>query len=154
MFEKICKQRLTAKEGQKRWYDRRNRDRKTYGQVTATPEELQNPRSYLVESEGAVYRRNRQHLVPTQVHASDQKRPSRRKQNFNLGIGENHRLLSSLDNADADLDVPAVNRDSGGSEVDEPEWRGWPGRPTENKNLTNLRRSSRKMLPPTWMGDY
>ncbi|KAJ8882603.1 hypothetical protein PR048_014414 [Dryococelus australis] len=129
-------------------------DRKTYGQVTGTPEELQYPRLYLVEAEGVVYRCNRQHLVPPNVGTSDQKRPNRGKQagidnrttmdwNLNLGINKNYRLSSSQDNTDADLDVPAVDRESGGSEVDESEWRGWPGKPTENKNLTtNLRRST------------
>ncbi|KAJ8869623.1 hypothetical protein PR048_028616 [Dryococelus australis] len=87
-------------------------DRKTYGQVTGTPEELQYPRSYLVEAEGAVYRH---------IGALDQKRPSKGKQagignrttvdwNFNLGIGENHRSPSSLNNADADLHITAVLR--------------------------------------------
>ncbi|KAJ8891632.1 hypothetical protein PR048_004160 [Dryococelus australis] len=54
------KQLRPLKLGKRVWIP----DHKGYRQVTVTLEDLQYPRSYLIESAGTVYRRNRQQLLP------------------------------------------------------------------------------------------
>ncbi|KAJ8896606.1 hypothetical protein PR048_001950 [Dryococelus australis] len=121
-------------------------DRKGYEQVTATPEDLHYPRSYLMESAVTVYRRNRQQLLPSPIVTTHRSREM-------AGNGLVSHSVEETDQTPTEAEGATGRRDSEGDQ--EPEWRGWAETEcTADTRNSNLRRSTREKVSPAWMNDY